>query len=114
MFQLFAAFNAAMLGVTALCRATIKSAPALRFGGAALLLAAVAIVLISLDHAGFSFAEFNLRFAESLLTLFIGPVFLGLVLTLHSRAAPAIALFGPPLLYAIVRTRSSFPSSVNP
>lgn len=105
LFQLFAAFNAALLGLTALCGAAVKCTPATGFGGFSLLLVGGVLSTISLDHAGFSFALFDLHIVESILTLAAGPLILGLILALHARRAPVTALFGPPVVYvAIVGT----------
>ena len=79
-FQLFAAFNAILLGAISLCRATLKASLALRLGGFALLLVAVVMIVISLDNAGITLEYLNLEFVESILTLAIGPLLLALVL----------------------------------
>ncbi len=100
LFQLFTAFNALLLGVIAICRAHLKSAPILHVAGIGLMLVATAMIIISADHAGYCAGLPDLALIESLLALAAGPVLVALVLAIVQRQVPAAALFLPPIAYA--------------
>jgi hypothetical protein len=99
-FQLFAAFNALLLGAIAIFRARLKSAPILRVAGFGLMIIATAMIIVSADHAGYTAGLPDLELIESLLALATGPVLVTLVLAIVRRQVPVAALFLPPIIYA--------------